>query len=354
MNRVDTFVVAGTDPHGRGGIASVLGPLLGQLQRDDALAGFLCTHRSAPVARVAPALRASLALPGLLRQTRRSGRQPALWLHVGGPVSVVRTLPLALSARALGVPVLTTLHSLATVDALDHRAAPALHALLAASDQLTAPSHTLVAAYRQRGLERVAHLPNPLPVAAHSALDEPVRTSRRRRSLRLLSATRLVEGKGLTALLDAMVQLPEDELVVAGAGPLLPELLEQRAHLGLGERVRFVGWQEDLAPLYREADVFLLPSERDTFGMAVVEAMAHGLPVIVADTPLSAEVVGAGGLRVRPTGDALAAAVESLRPQRRKAAHAAREAALHHRVEDLSTRALNRIRSRRGDDAGLR
>jgi glycosyltransferase involved in cell wall biosynthesis len=68
----------------------------------------------------------------------------------------------------------------------------------------------------------------------------------------------------------------------------------QAAALGIAEDVVFPGWVEDawLAPLYRQARVFVLASREETFGRCVVEAMACGTPCVVNDIPIMHEVTG--------------------------------------------------------------
>lgn len=80
-------------------------------------------------------------------------------------------------------------------------------------------------------------------------------------------------------------------LLMAGEGPerALARTLARR--LGLGERVRFLGQQEGTAEVTGMADVFLLPSELESFGLAALEAMACGVPVVGSDAGGLPEVV---------------------------------------------------------------
>lgn len=70
---------------------------------------------------------------------------------------------------------------------------------------------------------------------------------------------------------------------IAGRGPLEEELRQQIRETGLSNRIFLAGYQNNVAPLLKSADVFLFPSRREGLGMAALEAMAVGLPVIAAD-----------------------------------------------------------------------
>ncbi len=89
--------------------------------------------------------------------------------------------------------------------------------------------------------------------------------------------------KGLQALLAALVQLPADVvLAVVGNAAQIPQFRERVNALTLGERVFFLGSLKDMGPAYEAADCLVHPTLEDTFAMVVLEAMAHGLPVVVS------------------------------------------------------------------------
>jgi glycosyltransferase involved in cell wall biosynthesis len=89
--------------------------------------------------------------------------------------------------------------------------------------------------------------------------------------------------KGLQYLIEAMADV-EALLVLVGSGPLEGELRQRVAELGLDERVRFAGRvsDQDLPAYYQAANLFVLPScePSETFGIAQLEALAAGLPVV--------------------------------------------------------------------------
>ena len=99
--------------------------------------------------------------------------------------------------------------------------------------------------------------------------------------------------KGLETLLRALVQLPPDvTLAVAGNAAHIAEFRALTDFLVLGTRVSFLGSLKNVELAYEAADCLVHPSLEDTFGMVVLEAMAHGLPVVVS----SALYCGISGL----------------------------------------------------------
>ena len=108
---------------------------------------------------------------------------------------------------------------------------------------------------------------------------------------------RLVYEKGFQIALEAMPalieQVPGTRFLVAGSGTHEEELRTQARELGLMEHGTFLGWIGDdvLHQLYRIADVCVVPSIYEPFGLVALEAMASGCPCIVADTGGLREVV---------------------------------------------------------------
>jgi glycosyltransferase involved in cell wall biosynthesis len=152
--------------------------------------------------------------------------------------------------------------------------------------------------------------------------DRPIsraQTSHADRPLRLLFLSRLHEKKNVPLLLRALAAVEGTsraiELTVAGDGdPALRARLESLVtELGLEARVRFVGHVDgaEKRRVLEEADCFVLPSAHENFGIAVAEALAAALPVIVTPgVALAPNVVAAGaGLVVEPTVESLAAAL---------------------------------------------
>ena len=160
--------------------------------------------------------------------------------------------------------------------------------------------------------ESVAVIPNGIDPEELQAQDEP-----ELRRLRLefaepgqrlvLLIGRLVYEKGFQLALEAMPrvveELPGTRFLVAGSGTHEDELRRQADDLGLMGHGTFLGWIGDdvLHSLYRIADVCVVPSIYEPFGLVALEAMASGCPCIVADTGGLREVVphDEAGLRFR-------------------------------------------------------
>lgn len=106
--------------------------------------------------------------------------------------------------------------------------------------------------------------------------------------------------KNLAFLLDVWPEItrerPEVRLVIAGSGPHLARLQRQARRLGLERHVLFTGQipEAEKVAYYRMADLLVFPSLMEGFGLAVVEAMACALPVIVSDRGSLPELVGDG------------------------------------------------------------
>jgi glycosyltransferase involved in cell wall biosynthesis len=100
----------------------------------------------------------------------------------------------------------------------------------------------------------------------------------------LLGMGRLHEAKAHDVSLAALREVPEAFLWIAGAGPEEPKLRALAEALGVADRVRFLGWRNDPSALYRAADVCVFPSRYEPLGNVVIQAWAHGLPVVAADS----------------------------------------------------------------------
>jgi glycosyltransferase involved in cell wall biosynthesis len=114
----------------------------------------------------------------------------------------------------------------------------------------------------------------------------------------LLGLGRLHPNKGYDILIDALAQLPGPHLLLAGAGPERNALHRRAAERGVAARVHFLGWRDDLGALMASADLFVHPARQEPLGNVILEAWAHGRPVVAsaADGPRSLIEDGVTGL----------------------------------------------------------
>ncbi len=154
----------------------------------------------------------------------------------------------------------------------------------------------------------------------------------------VLSVGRLVPAKNYETALRAVSLLsggdrPFIKWLIAGDGSLREELEQRSKNLSLEEVVTFLGSRDDIPDLMRKADIFLIPSLWEGFGIAAVEAMASGLPLIAGDVPGLREIAGINtGLLVNPSSveeisRALSALLEDEAAALKKGANGPTEAA---------------------------
>jgi len=171
--------------------------------------------------------------------------------------------------------------------------------------------------YPGASLERFDAARGEPPAAARSALGLPADS-------KLIGIVgRLQRWKGMHVLIDALPAVrshhPDARVVIVG-GPHEPEpaypaqLREQVTRLGLGDAVIFAGYQPDVPRWMQAMDIVVHASDREPFGIVVVEAMALGKPVVAGAAGGPAEVItpGVDGL-LAPYGDAAALANALLR-----------------------------------------
>ena len=123
-----------------------------------------------------------------------------------------------------------------------------------------------------------------------------------------LTVGRLVPVKNIGMQIHAFARLVKDSpnarLVIVGDGPELPNLQLSISDFQLQDKIILTGRQNDVSQYYKEADAFLLTSDSEGWGVAVTEAAAFGLPIIMTDVGLAGEFIkdGENGI-VIPVGD---------------------------------------------------
>lgn len=260
----------------------------------------------------------------------------AVLVHTEGLAPAV--LPLC---RAFAKPATVVIHGLNTSTSFLHapgqraRIAPAL----AAADRVVLvgePLRQVFTSYMGRA-DHVRIVPNGIDIPAAP----PVSILRQGRPVRLIAVANLQEGKGIDLAVRALARLRDDGLHdwsfrIVGDGPERGALEHLVGTLGLDAQVAFDGAVAHAQALVRlaDADVFVLPSYREAFGIAYLEAMAAGLLAVGVRGQGPAQFIrhGETGLLVEPRSvDAVAQALRPLlqgggEPFRSIAAAGAREA----------------------------
>jgi glycosyltransferase involved in cell wall biosynthesis/phosphoheptose isomerase len=277
------------------------------------------------------------AFAGELVRAWRSNRPDVVHAHfwMSGLASLM-------AAREVAVPVVQTFHALGVVKRRyqgDKDTSPAERLgierdIVRRVDEIVATCTDEVFELVRIGAPR--HKLTVVPCGVDLTLFGPdgPREPRRDGRHRLLCVGRLVERKGIGNVIEALADLPDAELVVAGgpeatrldADPEVRRLREVAARCGVADRVDLRGRveREDLPALLRSADAVLCTPWYEPFGIVPLEAMASGVPVVASAVGgmIDTVVDGVTGVHVPPRDpERLAAALRSLldQPERRAA-----------------------------------
>lgn len=164
----------------------------------------------------------------------------------------------------------------------------------------------------------------------------------------LAACGRLVGFKGYDVAIESLLHLPKDlHLAIAGTGPELGALRRLARRRGVADRVHLLGWIEEdqKQALLAHAECFVHPTRFEAFGIAPLEAMAHGTPVVASRVGGLPEVVGTGGILVderTPEAFAQAIARQLAAPQRDEASQQAKLQASRYSWDSAADR-LERI-----------
>lgn len=268
---------------------------------------------SATVAELGRATPRKLVRAGVVgaQLVRRFARRPAAFyitLATQRP-AIVRDAGYLALARAIGVPRIVHLHARPEPEVL-----PLLRRALRGATVILL-AHALRADLGAAVSDaQIRYVPNGIP--------DPGETTREIRAVpRVLFLANLLAEKGPLALVAALGELARCrvafEATFAGAASREIDAERLRAafgEAGIADRVRYLGPIEPSAraALFRDHDLFVLPTEREAFGLVVVEAMAAGLPVIATREGALPEVVADGETGLLVGRDGLVAALARL------------------------------------------
>ncbi len=224
----------------------------------------------------------------------------------------------AVRAAGAGTRVIVTLHNLVRpetsgwVGALVGRRAET--ACMKGADRVFAVSEEMAAVLRRRAPVHAAkvellRIGLPEPVALRPRAEVRSELGIGERDPLVLTVARLAPQKALDVLIDAIARLDSVNLAIVGGGPLEASLAEHARKRGTAERIRFLGWRDDVGEYLGAADVFALSSTWEARALAAQEAIMAGLPVVSSDVGGMSELItdGVSG-RLVPPGDASALA----------------------------------------------
>jgi glycosyltransferase involved in cell wall biosynthesis len=258
-----------------------------------------------------PGLDGARKLTGLVRKLKRE-RPAVLHAHLSWPLAARFALAAAVVARVPAVVATfhlfpptplrrTTLVQGRVLAAGMGRAIAVSQAIATELDDLLGwEPHKIEVIRNGIDIERFQQRPDPeLRRALAAGSDDVV----------FLTTARLDPQKGVDVLLHAARAVDGARFVIAGTGAERARLEAQAAALGVHERVQFLGHRTDVPALLAASDAFVLPSLFEGTPLALLEAMAAGMPVVSSAIPGTDEVVSDGetGLLVRAgDSDALA------------------------------------------------
>ena len=233
----------------------------------------------------------NLALASKLAQVAKIQQLDILHVHYAFPHAVSAYLAKQIAADTR-LKVVTTLHGTdITVLGQDPTLIDIIRFAINESDMVTAVSQSLIDDTRRTlQIERSIEL-------AHNFVDERIYYPREVGALRaefaqphekvLMHISNFRPVKRVSDVVDLFTlvrrQMPA-KLLFVGEGPELPKIMARVREAGLAECVYFLGKQDEVAELISIADLLLLPSEKESFGLAALEAMACGVPVLASNT----------------------------------------------------------------------
>lgn len=225
------------------------------------------------------------------------------------PVSFRAELFHALNQRVDRRPaprVVSTFHDLFVMT--EEYSSPEFRARFTGQALRAAENSDLIIAVSQFTAEQVSRLlgfdRSRIRVIPHGVHPTFFRAARKREKI-ILSVGVLQARKNILRLVEAFERTPDDwRLILAGAstGYRSEAILERIRSSRSSERIKIIGYvpPADLPALYSGASIFAFPSLDEGFGIPVLEAMAHGLPVITSRRPALVEVAGDAALLVDP------------------------------------------------------
>jgi N-acetyl-alpha-D-glucosaminyl L-malate synthase BshA len=253
----------------------------------------------------------NLALASKLAQVAKLQQLDVLHVHYAFPHAVSAYL----AKQIVGgnrLKVVTTLHGTdITVLGQDPTLIDIIRFAINESDMVTAVSQSLIDDTR-----KTLQISRPIELA-YNFVDERIYFPRESSSLRaefagphekiLMHISNFRPVKRVSDVVDLFMLVRQQmaaKLIFVGEGPELPKIMARVRDSGLADSVQFLGKQDEVAEVISIADLLLLPSEKESFGLAALEAMACGVPVLASNTGGIPELIehGVSGF-IAPVGE---------------------------------------------------
>lgn len=243
------------------------------------------------------------ALASMLVDVVRNNHIDLLHVHYAIPhASAAYMAKKILETEGLHIPFITTLHGTdITLVGKDKTYAPVVSFSINQSDAITAVSNNLrEETFANFKIEKEINVIHNF-VDIHRFNKKPIDAFRKviapKGEKIILHASNFRKIKRIADVIRIFDVIRKDipaKLLLVGDGPERPMAEELCRELGICEDARFVGKQQDMEEIYAIADLFLLPSEYESFGLSALEAMAAGTPVIATNSGGLPEIVSHG------------------------------------------------------------
>lgn len=244
------------------------------------------------------------ALASAMVDVIRNHRLDLLHVHYAIPHAAAAYMAKRIvEQEGIRIPVITTLHGTdITLVGRDKTYAPVVTFSINESDAITAVSENLrqetFANFRIQKPIEVIHNFVDIRRFAKKPIDAFRQVIAPRGERIILHASNFRKVKRIADVVRIFAGIRERlpaRLLLVGDGPERPMAEELVRQLGLCDDVRLLGKQQDMEDIFVISDLFLLPSEYESFGLAALEAMAAGVPVVASDAGGIPEVVIPGG-----------------------------------------------------------
>ncbi|MCQ6558001.1 N-acetyl-alpha-D-glucosaminyl L-malate synthase BshA [Paenibacillus mendelii] len=261
-----------------------------------------------------------LSLASKMAQVAKMQQLDLLHVHYAVPHAICAFLAKQMAGD--GLRTVTTLHGTdITVLAQDETLKDLIRLAINSSDAVTAVSNDLI-----RETRELLDIVKPIDLT-YNFVDKRIYYPRSCASLRndyvgpgekiLMHISNFRPVKRVSDVVDVFAKVAKQvpsRLLLVGEGPDLPKVQHKIRSMGLEDRVHFLGKQDDVAHVISIADLMLLPSEKESFGLVALEAMACGVPTIGSQAGGIPELVTHGETGyLSPIGDTDSMAENAIR-----------------------------------------